>query len=233
MVRTEKSRQAGSSTRLAESRVSKPNSNIRFFLIRHAIKQKEIGDVPITPAGMEQAKLTAQYLSRSPWSIDAVISSPLRRAVETAHYIAAEVKVPLIRDNRLRERANWGDLPEQTFQEFVEMWEKCTREPDYIPPVGDSARQASERMSSLLLELVNTYPPGSQVVIVTHGGLITDFLVNTFSEAVLNQFHPSFIAEQSNLVSECAITKLNYDGESFVIEDFASVDHLSAPRREA
>ena len=200
--------------------------SIHFFLIRHALKEKEIGDVPITPKGVKQAKLTAQYFCNIP--INAIISSPLRRAIETAEYITVETKSTIRVDNRLRERANWGDLPGQTFQEFVEMWERSTREPDYIPPVGDSARQACERMSSLLLELVKEYPSGSNIVIVTHGGLITDYLVNTFPEVVLNRFHPNFIAEQSNLVSECSITKLIYDSENYTIEDFASVEHLNA-----
>ena len=30
--------------------------NITFYLVRHAIKEKAIGDVPITPEGILQAK---------------------------------------------------------------------------------------------------------------------------------------------------------------------------------
>jgi len=200
--------------------------SISFFLVRHAIKEKAIGDVPITLKGIKQAQSTAEHLCTIP--INAIISSPLRRAKETAEYIAEKTKLTILVDSRLRERANWGDLPGQTFQEFVEMWERCTRDPDYVPPVGDSAKLACERMSSLLLELVKDYPSGSNIVIVTHGGLITDYLVNTFSENVLNSFHPNFVDEQSNLVSECSITKLIYESEYYTIADFASVEHLNA-----
>ncbi|WNQ10780.1 histidine phosphatase family protein [Paenibacillus aurantius] len=195
-----------------------------FFLVRHAIKEKAKGDVSITPDGIMQAQLTARYLSSSP--IKAVVSSPLRRARETAKYIASATRSEVTEDIRLRERANWGDLPEQTFDEFVEMWEQCTRDPDYIPPVGDSAKQACMRLSSLLSELGNIHPPESNIVIVTHGGLITDFLVNAIPESELNVWHPSFIEEQSNLVPECSITKLNYDNGKFSIDDFANVEHL-------
>jgi len=198
---------------------------VRFFLVRHGIKEKSIGDVPITPEGVEQAQLTGQHLNAMP--IAAIVSSPLRRAVETAQYISMEKSLPIIIDNRLRERANWGDLPDQTFDEFVEMWEKCTREPDYIPPAGDSVRQASERLSSLLSELAQNYPSGSNIVIVTHGGLITDYLVYTFMESELNRFHPNFIEKQSSLVPECSITELNYENSNYNLISFASVRHFN------
>jgi len=106
------------------------------------------------------------------------------------------------------------------------MWERCTREPEYIPPAGDSAKQAGERLSSLLSELAEKYPPGSSIVIVSHGGLITDFLVQTFSASRLNDWHPDFIAVQSELVPECSITTLTYERGNYTIEAFASVGHL-------
>lgn len=196
----------------------------RIFLARHGIKEKAIGDVPITLEGRKQAQLTGQHLNEL--SITAIISSPLRRAVETAQYIASVQNIPVSTDNRLRERANWGDLPEQTFDEFVEMWERCIREPDFIPPAGDSVRQACARLSMLLSELVQQYPLGSNIVVITHGGLITDYLVHTFVESELNRFHPNFIEKQSSLVPECSITELNYEKNRFTLACFASVEHL-------
>lgn len=97
-----------------------------FLLVRHGIKEKAIGDVLITPQGIIQAQSTAEHVSTIP--IHAIIASQLRRAIETAEYIAAKINVEIIVDDRLRERANWGDLPEQTFEEFIQMWDKCTRE---------------------------------------------------------------------------------------------------------
>jgi len=198
--------------------------SINLYIVRHAIKERANGDVPITSDGIKQAKLTSQYFSRISLSI--ILSSPLRRARETAEYTASVHNLSIKIDNRLRERANWGDLPGQTFQEFVEMWDRCTKDPDYIPPVGDSARQACERMSSLLNELVKDPTSNTNILIVTHGGLITDYLVNTFPENVLNKFHPQFITEQSNLIPECSITKLRFDKKSLIIEQFADVEHL-------
>ncbi|WP_199620702.1 histidine phosphatase family protein [Paenibacillus alkalitolerans] len=197
--------------------------NTTFYLVRHAIKEKGIGDVPISPKGILQAQATAHYFRGIP--IHAVFSSPLRRAKETASYIASEAKIRFTEDTRLRERANWGELPEQTFDEFVAMWERCTRERDYLPHVGDSARQAGDRLSSFILEIAGKHPKTNNVI-VTHGGLITDYLVNVFSEEVLNKWHPSFVAEQSSLVSECSITRVSHDGKSYALDCFASVEHI-------
>lgn len=198
--------------------------SITFYLVRHGLKEKAVGDVSITSSGIKQAEATAHHLSKE--LITAIISSPLRRAKETAEYISVRTNTLVKVDDRLRERVNWGDLPDQTFDEFVDMWDRCTREPDYIPPIGDSARQACERMSSLLGELGKEYPSGSNIVIVTHGGLITDYLANTYTHHELSRFHPNFIAEQSSLVPECSITKLMYKHDKFSIDCFASVDHL-------
>ncbi|CAM3719885.1 histidine phosphatase family protein [Marinicrinis lubricantis] len=198
---------------------------LTFYLVRHALKEKAVGDVPITTQGVLQAQWTTEYFKRIP--ISSIVASPLRRAQETAQYIANETKSEIAADDRLRERANWGDLPGQTFEEFVQMWDRCTADPDYIPPVGDSARQAAERLSSLLTELSNTHTSGDHIVVVTHGGLITDFLVNHFPEHELNVWHPRFIAEQSSLIPECSITKLVCDQGKYRIEDFASTKHLN------
>ncbi|QYR23322.1 histidine phosphatase family protein [Paenibacillus sp. sptzw28] len=199
--------------------------NTTFFLVRHALKEKAIGDVPITAKGRLQAQATARYFCNLP--IAAIVTSTLRRAKETALYIACETKSTISEDIRLRERANWGDLPGQPFVEFVAMWERCTHDPEYMPPIGDSAKQAGERLSLFLSEAAKKHPLGSNIVIVTHGGLITDFLVYTFSEKQLNQWHPNFVAVQSGLIPECSITKLIYENRNYKLDFFASVEHLA------
>lgn len=195
-----------------------------FFLVRHALKEKRIGDVPITSEGVVQAKSTALRLANVP--VTKIIASPLQRAIDTAAHIAHQTNVTVTEDQRLRERTNWGDLPEQTFEEFIAMWDRCTSDPDYLPPVGDSSKQAGQRLAFFLTELTNVEPPDSHIVIVTHGGLITDFLVNTFPEHELKFWHPDFIAMQSQLIPECSITTLIHENGKYTIQDFASVAHL-------
>lgn len=196
-----------------------------IYLVRHALKEKAIGDVPITSEGIKQAELTAHFFKELGLPIQTIVSSPLRRTIETARYISMETGADMIVDHRLRERANWGDLPGQTFEEFVEMWERCTREPDYIPPVGDSASRAGARLRAAITDLAEQHEPGSHIVLVTHGGVLTDFMVSTFSEHELNTVHPNFIEQQSHLIAECSITTLTYNGK-LAIDSFATTTHL-------
>ena len=194
-----------------------------FYLVRHALKQEGAGDVPISAEGGRQAKLTAAYFRHRP--IAAVVSSPLKRAVQTAAAIAEATGAPLSEDARLRERANWGDLPGQTFAQFVAMWERCTADPGYAPPVGDSARGAGERMGACLSELAAAHP-GKRIVVVTHGGVMTDFLACAIAEPDLTAVHPRFAEERSRLVPECSITQASCEGGKFALGEFASVAHL-------
>jgi len=195
-----------------------------FFLVRHALKMKEIGDVPITSEGVLQAQSTARFFKD--YSITGIVTSPLRRARETAEYISLTTTKEIQVDERLRERANWGDLPGQSFEQFVEMWDRCTNDPEYHPPVGDSSRRAGERMASALSDLANKSPVNSSIIIVTHGGLITDFLVNTIPADQLNKIYPEFAKNQSQLVPECSITKLIVKDGKYSVDYFSYSDHL-------
>lgn len=197
-----------------------------FHLVRHGLKERRIGDVPLTSEGALQAEATALYFAKATYPVTKILTSPLRRAQETASMIARHTHSHITEDPRLRERANWGDCPDQSFEEFIAMWDRCTSDPDYTPPVGDSAKRAGERLASLLTQLANEEQENSNIIVVAHGGLITDFLVQTFTERELNVWHSDFIAMQNQLIPECSITTLIHDQGNYTIKAFASTVHL-------
>ncbi|MBY0114804.1 histidine phosphatase family protein [Paenibacillus sp. FSL H8-0317] len=199
-----------------------------YHLVRHGLKERRIGDVSLTSEGVLQAEATALHFARATFPVTKILTSPLRRAQETANMIARHTHSHITEDPRLRERANWGDCPDQSFEEFIAMWDRCTSDPDYVPAVGDSAKQAGERLASLLTALANEEPENSNIIVVAHGGLITDFLVQTFSEGELNVWHSNFIAMQNQLIPECSITTLIYDQGNYTIKAFASTEHLDS-----
>ncbi|MCA1554403.1 MAG: histidine phosphatase family protein, partial [Chloroflexi bacterium] len=196
-----------------------------FYLVRHGKRVCEQGDPPLSAAGIIEAHATAAWLHAQP--LCAVYSSPLRRALETAAHIATQHDLPVQTDARLRERANWGDVPAQAFADFAALWERGTRERDFVPPVGDSARGAGARVESLVVEVARAHPHG-EVAAVLHGGVLTDFLVNVYPESELNRWHPQFVAMQSELVTECSITIVEYDGRVYRLIVFAQTKHLIA-----
>ena len=103
-----------------------------FYLVRHGKKEAVRGDAPLSPQGIREAQATAHALRAVP--IRQVYTSPLLRAKQTAALIAACCGLAVIEEERLRERANWGDVPGQSLAEFVEMWDAVpTIPPMFLP----------------------------------------------------------------------------------------------------
>lgn len=203
-----------------------------FYLVRHGQVDRRIdpADPPLSEQGRQEAEQVAAYLRDRP--IVQIYASPLRRAQETAAPLAAALHLPVILEPRLRERANFGDLPGQTREEFVALWERCSRERDYIPPVGDSSRGAGQRVEQFMAAVYATLPDG-EVVAAAHGGTISDFLHNICEPATLAQIHPGFAAlpYAAEIMRNGAITVVEYrragDGmESYQVKAIALTGHL-------
>jgi broad specificity phosphatase PhoE len=181
-----------------------------IFLVQHGESEPGPGDPGLTDAGRRQAGRTAQWLYGC--GLNAVYSSPLLRAVETAQHIAAASGLGLRRDVRLRERVNWdGD---QTFEQFLAEWDRSVLDRDFVPSHGDSSRRAAARLRDFLLDLAAEPGP---VAAVTHGGVTADLLRTLVGDGGL----PPGLLEKG--VPSGAITTFrNLD-----VVDIASVAHLA------
>jgi len=85
---------------------------VRLFIVRHAeAAQGEPDDLrPLTEAGREQARRLGQRLADDGIQPDAVVSSPLLRARETAAAIARAVGIDAEADERLAPGADPEDV---------------------------------------------------------------------------------------------------------------------------
>ena len=119
--------------------------------------------------------------------IDAVYTSDLRRAVETAEIAFAGSGIPVYRDVRLRE-CDYGELNGAPAAEVAAQRSRRVDEPF---PGGESYRQAVERVRSFLAELAPTYDQ-ARVLVIGHGAtrFALDHLVNgrSLEELVDEQF---------------------------------------------
>lgn len=198
-----------------------------FYLIRHGEKKKTQSDPPLSPTGRRQAKLTAKYLSQFP--INAIFSSPMKRTVQTAAEIGKFLEIPVSLAPLLRERVNWGDDPNQSFIDFLAMWQQASMHRDWQPPVGDSSLQAGNRLISFLDSLL--LHQAEHLVVVTHGGIITDLLRNLFDESYLNTHIADFSSTLDENIKECSITILEKDklNNNVRLIKLASWEHLKEP----
>ncbi len=159
------------------------NTATRIVLVQHAEKEPTPGDPGLSAAGHRQALALAAQFERH--AISLVLSSPSRRARETAQPIADAHGLALRIDDRLRERMNWGDVPGQTFKEFWDDRERATRDRDFVPRGGESSHMAGQRLLRLLDEMHTRYP-GRAVLAVTHGGVTWDLLRTVFGDDVVS-----------------------------------------------
>ncbi|TCN01775.1 putative phosphoglycerate mutase [Paenibacillus sp. BK033] len=125
-------------------------------------------DIPLNELGKKQANALAERLSKDEKLWDAVISSDLQRARQTAAVIADKLGIPLLDgDPRLRER-NFGEVEGLTLPERVERWGENWREVAQGLETDDEVRS---RGLSFLQDWQKQRPEG-RLLVVSHGGFL-------------------------------------------------------------
>jgi len=127
-----------------------------------------VGDQPLTEVGRAQAAAAAARLAGS--GATAVVSSPVRRARETAELVAAALGVELALEPGLRE-TDFGDWEGYTFQEVRDTWPRemdaWLADTSVAPPYGESFADTAARVQQARDRVLATYA-GQQVVLVSH-----------------------------------------------------------------
>jgi len=191
------------------------------LIVQHAEKDRLPGDPGLTEFGRLQAEATADWLC-STRSVTRVVTSPLRRAVQTSEPIARLLGLEVTTDDRLRERMNWEGGDEQTVEEFMTEWRRASADRSFVPLNGDSSRQAAVRFIAALDELAMNTADDDEVVVVAHGGVTVDALRTLLGDDLLIAQRPSLIDDG---VPCCAITTLRRFRDRWDVE-LPSTDHL-------
>ncbi len=116
-------------------------------------------DPPLTELGCRQAGAIAAALPTP----NRVVSSPLRRARETAAAFGLPVEV----DERWIE-VDYGELDGRPVTEaWVPLWERWRADPEWVPPGGESLASVGRRVREACEEL-REIATTTDVVVVTH-----------------------------------------------------------------
>jgi broad specificity phosphatase PhoE len=148
---------------------------VATLLLRHgqtpmSVQKRYAGrtDVPLTDAGLAQAAAAAKRLASA--RIDAIVASPLRRAVQTAEAVAAVTGLPVTTDGGFRE-TDFGDWDGLTFAEVRERWPAemaaWLADPQVAPPGGESFAEVSERVIPALARVLDGRA-GQRILVVSH-----------------------------------------------------------------
>lgn len=119
-------------------------------------------DLPLDDVGVEQARLSGEYI-RSTFGDVEVISSPLVRAQQTAAAVAHSVSV----DHRFIE-LDYGDWDGVALSDVDQVeWRKWQADPTFCPPNGESLVQLDARVQPALDE-IGQRARDKNIVIVSH-----------------------------------------------------------------
>lgn len=191
-------------------------------------------DIALNDTGRWQARQVARALADE--HIDAIYSSDLQRAFQTARVIATRDGTGggvtaagdgdgddrrLIIDIGLRERS-FGVFEGLTYQEIQHRWPEQgerwrRRDPDFGADGGETLRDFYTRCVSTAARLAAAHP-GQTIALVAHGGVM-DCLYRAASGAALD-------APRSWQLGNASINRVLYSPQGFTLVGWSDTHHL-------
>lgn len=153
-----------------------------IWLIRHGetdwnAEQRLQGwrDIALNNIGKAQAKSIQKFLAQHPVNFDAVLSSDLQRAVQTAEIAFEQQAYPIEQLPQLRER-NYGIYEGRPWQSLTQLPgqpapEINLRNPDLLVPEGETLLVFHQRIVDAFNQIAEERP-NQKLAIVAHGGVI-------------------------------------------------------------
>jgi probable phosphoglycerate mutase len=170
---------------------------MQLLLIRHALpyrvemEEGTAADPELSETGHAQAEALAAFLSGE--TIDVLVASPLRRALQTAEHVAARTGHELLVDDEL---AEW-DRDSHFYIPYEELKaEKDERWDDLISGRwGGDGEVDQATFQAVVVEAVERVidaNPGRNVAVVCHGGVINAYLAHLLGLGQALFFEPFY-----------------------------------------
>ncbi len=201
----------------------------KIYLIRHGRQNSTAWnvDVPLSLEGREQAERVGKRLAT--FGAQAVYSSDLKRAVETADIINKYIKAeriirPGIRESECGEMTGMpGDYVHERYADFFT--KRMRMEEDIPYPGGENCEMVYTRAIKVIEEIVaKEY---ESVIVVTHGGTIRALLTG-----IVGAGYAKWITFGRD-IENCSISEIMYDHDrkSYHIERFNDFAHIESEDR--
>ena len=177
-------------------------------------------DIPLSAAGLQQAKAVASALTGE--AFDAIYSSDLVRALQTAQPSADMLRKQVAFDQRLRER-HYGVFQSITYAEAKERFPEDyarfkAKDLDFDFEIGESLRGFDERVLVFFRELLESRK-GQNLLIFTHGGVL---------EIVYRHATGRGLTTPRDFeIPNAALNRVAYDGAKWRVDAWADIRHLS------
>jgi broad specificity phosphatase PhoE len=169
-------------------------------------------DTPLSPRGRRQAQATARALASE--KFNAIYSSDLPRAIETATPLAKLTGALLETTEALRERSV-GVMEGLTFEEAAELHPEqyqalLRRDFEHVLLGGESYRQTLDRASRKLDEAIEQHK-GGRIALFAHTGTICILILHLMGALDAPELKPVWIA-----TANCGIARFDLRDDGFV-----------------
>jgi broad specificity phosphatase PhoE len=183
---------------------------MKIYLLRHGQivdANPRQSNPSLSATGIRQAELLGQRLQS--YSLEAIYSSDLERAKQTAHIINRHTCTDIMLKSQLRE-IDMGVVPEKGWEAFPEYYEKWQKHESDLPyPQGESGQDVQKRAWEVIEEIRTQYTQA--VAVVTHGGVIMVLLSACLGLGLEKRF-------QFMPMANCSISTLTYDTEKQLLK---------------
>lgn len=199
----------------------------KFYIVRHGQSEgnalrKFLGhtDLGLTELGHKQGKKTAEYLKDK--GIDAIYSSDLVRAYDTAKYLGDMLGIEPVKSQNLREIFA-GEWEGRALTEIIDLYENYQVWLNDFGKVrcdgGESTLELQERFAKELVRIAEEND-GKTVMIATHAGAI---------RAMSCIWLGLDISESKNItwVSNASVTDVTYDNGKWILGTIGYDEHLT------
>lgn len=201
----------------------------RLVVVRHGETRWNLesriqghGDSALTENGIAQAEAIARRLAGE--SFDAVVSSDLGRAMQTAAFVGAATGHAVIPDARFRERS-FGRAEGLTYAELHERYPHAfgrhlqDQDPDFQVPAAETRRRFYARIAGAF-EALAFERSGARIVLVCHGGVLA---------ALFRHIQGIPAAERASVeIPNAAYNRVRRDPSGWTIEAWADTAHFEA-----
>lgn len=167
------------------------------------------GDLPLSKKGRKQAENSIVKIEK--FDIDLVLSSPLKRAMETAEIIACGCKLKAEKWLYLKERNTYGlmsgEVKSDVKENYPELHDAYEND-DYLPG-AESYKNLIKRMR-VMIEKVKTFE-AEKILAVTHGKF-------------LSAFCKEFLGKEIDKKENCCILEIELQNDKI---EFVTADGMS------
>jgi probable phosphoglycerate mutase len=188
---------------------------MELILVRHALPLRVVAtdgpaDPPLTEIGHQQAKATAEWLAEE--SFDALYSSPMQRALQTADHISSRIGLGVRIEEGIAEYDRQSEMyiPIEEVKrsddpEIQAHWKALAE--DRLEDLIEDAHTFRPRVADAVARIIATHP-SQRVLAVCHGGVINVALAEVIGLERSLWFEPAYASVHRIVASRAGIRSI-------------------------